>query len=99
MTSRNLTTTLEDGRISTWRFPRFSAFEMVFRVSANADMRVIYRVSSAMISRWMGSSGELSSEYAHFDRMERFQGYFSYILDILIDLWHRMKSSLPFFDM
>lgn len=42
ITCRNLTTTFEQGRMSTCRFPRFSALEMVFRVSASTPMRTIY---------------------------------------------------------
>ena len=33
--------TFEHGRMSTWRFPRFSALEMLFRQSARTDMRTI----------------------------------------------------------
>lgn len=33
ITARNLTTTFEEGRRRTWRFPRFSALESVLRAS------------------------------------------------------------------
>ena len=33
--------TFEQGRISTWRLPRFSAFEMHLRQSASTDMRTM----------------------------------------------------------
>ncbi len=41
ITWRNLITTLEEGRMITWRFPRFSALEMVFKQSARTDIFVI----------------------------------------------------------
>lgn len=36
--------TLEAGRSSTWRLPRFSAFVIVFKASANTLMRTILTV-------------------------------------------------------
>jgi hypothetical protein len=41
MTWRNLITTLDDGRSRTWRLPRFSALESVFRASPSTLMRTI----------------------------------------------------------
>jgi hypothetical protein len=41
ITSRNLMITLDDGRIITWRLPRFSALCRLLRQSASTDMRTI----------------------------------------------------------
>jgi hypothetical protein len=41
ITCKNLMMTLEEGRITTCFFPRFSALDMVFKVSANTDIFVI----------------------------------------------------------
>jgi hypothetical protein len=41
ITCKNLTTTLEEGLMMTWRFPRFSALERVFKQSAKTDIFVI----------------------------------------------------------
>jgi hypothetical protein len=43
MTWRNLTITFEEGLITTWRLPRFSAFDIVLRQSARTLILVIYR--------------------------------------------------------
>ena len=43
ITCRNLMTTFEQGRTSTWRLPRFSALEMLFKVSAKTLMRTIFQ--------------------------------------------------------
>jgi hypothetical protein len=42
ITWRNLTITFEEGLIITWRFPRFSAFDIVLRQSARTLILVIY---------------------------------------------------------
>lgn len=47
MTCRNLTTTLEDGRMMTCLFPLFSALEMVLRQSDSTDIFVILRSKEA----------------------------------------------------
>ena len=41
MTDKNLMTTLEEGRTSTWRFPRFSALTMLVRQSFSTLIRTI----------------------------------------------------------
>ena len=41
MTWRNLITTLDTGRTSTWRLPRFSALYIAFRVSLRTLMRTM----------------------------------------------------------
>jgi len=41
ITCRNFTTTLETGRSSTWRLPRFSALYITLRASANTLMRTM----------------------------------------------------------
>ena len=43
ITCRNFTTTLELGRISTWRLPRFSALYMLFRASPSTLIRTMLR--------------------------------------------------------
>lgn len=41
MTRRNLTMTLDEGRIRTWRLPAFSALLMLFRASCRTEVRTI----------------------------------------------------------
>ena len=43
ITCRNFTTTLELGRISTWRLPRFSALYMLLRASPSTLIRTMLR--------------------------------------------------------
>ena len=64
MHCKNLTMTLEDGRISTWRFPRFSALERVLRQSARTDMRTMveftcWGVDKAVRGGWGGGVSEV----------------------------------------
>ena len=40
--------TFDDGRMSTWRLPRFSALETVFKQSASTLMRTIWRGSGGV---------------------------------------------------
>ncbi len=47
ITSRNLITTLEAGRISTWRLPRFSAFVREIRQFDNTLINTIWSTASA----------------------------------------------------
>lgn len=44
MTCRNLTMTLEEGRIRTWRLPAFSALLMLLRASLRTEVRTILAV-------------------------------------------------------
>jgi hypothetical protein len=44
MTVRNLTMTLEDGRIMTWRLPAFSALLMALRQSLSTEVLTILAV-------------------------------------------------------
>ena len=47
---KNFTMTLEAGRISTWRLPRFSALKMLRRQSFSTEMRTILRQEEQMCS-------------------------------------------------
>lgn len=44
ITWRNLTMTLDEGRIRTWRLPAFSALLMFFRASLRTEVRTILAV-------------------------------------------------------
>ena len=49
MTCKNFTTTFEEGLRRTCLFPRFSALDIVFKQSANADILVIWLLDSEEI--------------------------------------------------
>jgi len=63
MHARNLTMTLEEGRMRTCLFPRFSALVIVFRQSASTDIRTIFRCRIAAEGRRSGAKkkGEWSN--------------------------------------
>ena len=58
MTWRNLTMTLELGRMRTWRLPAFSALFMLLRASWRTEVRTILAVWKRFSSR--GSRNEVS---------------------------------------
>ena len=51
--------TFDDGRISTWRLPRFSALLIVFRQSASTLMRTILARVEAQRQRLKAHPGPL----------------------------------------
>ncbi|KAK4123624.1 hypothetical protein N657DRAFT_417972 [Parathielavia appendiculata] len=61
MTCRNLTMTLDEGRIMTWRLPAFSALLMLLRASCRTEVRTMLAV--LVWSRWRFSNRQEDKRY------------------------------------